>query len=105
MDIKESCFKEKELTTLYKESTDTFDFKFGTVIIEPCESVPETEFSCHEENEYSMIIEGSIEGESGGKPFEAGEGDATLIPVGEKHWAKNTGSKPCKIVWTLMKTK
>lgn len=105
MDIKKDCFKEKELKTLFKESTDTFDFKFGTVVIEPGESVPDTGFSCHEEDEYSMIIEGTIEGESGGKSFKISEGDATLIPMYEKHWAKNTGNKPCRIVWTLVKNK
>lgn len=103
MDIKKEGFKEKELTTLFKKSTENFEFKFGTVIIEPGESVPDTGFSCHEENEYSIIIEGSIEGESGGKPFKVIEGDSTFIPIGEKHWAKNTGSLPCKIVWTLVK--
>lgn len=105
MDINKQGFTKNDLITLFESQSDQLDFSFGTVIIQPGERVPAEGFSNHEENEYSIIIEGSIEGESGGKPFKVNAPEATLIPAGEKHWAINNGDKPCKIVWTLVQEK
>ncbi|MYL56482.1 cupin domain-containing protein [Virgibacillus halodenitrificans] len=105
MEIKEHAFEETGLLTLFEENSDKMDVRFGTVTIPPGERVPNQGLSKHEENEYSLIIQGKIEGESGGKPFSVSESNATLIPAGEEHWAINSGDQPCKIVWVLVKEK
>lgn len=102
MDINKQGFTTNELTTLFEHQSKRIDYSFGTVIIQPGERVPAEGFSNHKEDEYSIIIEGNIEGESGGKPFKVNASEATLIPAGEKHWAINNGDEPCKIVWTLV---
>lgn len=102
--IKQS-FKENGLLTLFEQQSNAVDFSFGTVIIQPGERVPEEGFSLHDENEYSIILEGSLEGESGGKPFKVNASESTLIPAGEKHWAVNSSDEPCKIIFALLKEK
>ena len=98
----EKGFDDKGLTTLFEDNDVNGDFSFGTVTISPGERVPKEGLSKHDEDEYSLIIEGEIEGESGGKPFTVSQSNATLIPAGEEHWAINSGEKPCKIVWALV---
>ncbi|WP_099159231.1 cupin domain-containing protein [Virgibacillus ndiopensis] len=105
MEVKERGFDKKGLLTLFEEKTDNIDVKFGTVTISPGERVPKEGLSLHEENEYSVIVKGKIEGESGGEPFTVSESSSTLIPAGEQHWAKNSGEEPCEIVWALVKEK
>jgi len=105
MEIKDNSFDNKGLLTLFEEKAECRGVQFGTVTIAPGERVPKEGFSKHEENEYSVIISGNIEGESGGKPFSVSESTSTYIPAGEKHWALNSGKEPCKIVWTLVKKK
>lgn len=105
MEIKKNSFDSNGLLTLFEEKTEFVDMQFGTVTIAPGERVPQEGFSKHEENEYSVIIKGKIEGESGGKPFSVSESNATLIASGEQHWAINSGEEPCEIVWALVKEK
>lgn len=105
MEIKEQGFEKIGLLTLFEEKTDKMDVKFGTVTIPPGERVPKEGLSKHEENEYSVIIKGKIEGESGGKEYEVSESCSTFIPSGEQHWAINSSEEPCKIVWVLVKEK
>lgn len=105
MDIKEKSFDPNGLLTLFENQSEAVDFSFGSVVIQPGERVPKEGFSVHEEKEYSIIVEGSLEGESGGEPFTVNEADATFFPAGEKHWALNTGNEPCKVVWAMLKEK
>ncbi|GGB42393.1 cupin domain-containing protein [Virgibacillus dakarensis] len=105
MEIKEQGFDENGLLTLFREKNKHVDVQFGTVTIPPGERVPKEGLSKHEENEYSVIVKGRVEGESGGKPYKAWASNATLIPAGEEHWAVNAGDEPCQIVWALVKEK
>ncbi|GGC89179.1 hypothetical protein GCM10007216_19950 [Thalassobacillus devorans] len=98
MEVKKYEQDIKGLQTLFQN-----EVKFGLVNIQPGERVPGTGLSNHNEDEYSYIIEGSIEGECGGHRFKASEGEATFIPSGEQHWAVNNSDKVCRIVWTLVK--
>ncbi|MFD2761146.1 cupin domain-containing protein [Lentibacillus juripiscarius] len=105
MEVNKYGFDNNGLLTLFEEKYNDIDVRFGTVTILSGERVPKKGLSKHEENEYSIIIKGEIEGESGGTPFRVSESHATFIPAGEQHWAINSGEEPCKIVWALVKEK
>ncbi|NBJ71056.1 MULTISPECIES: cupin domain-containing protein [Clostridia] len=105
MDIKRQAFLYKGLNTLFETSSEATNMSFGTVTIPPGERVPNTGVSRHLENEYSIILKGELQGESGGARFEVRANDATFIPAGEKHWAINTSKETCEIVWVLVKEK
>lgn len=104
MDIKK-VFVQDGIQHLFAQESDKLSIQFGFVTINPGERVPEKGVSCHSENEYSFIIQGTLEGESGGKPYRVTTSDATLIPAEEEHWAINTGDEPCHIIWALVKEK
>ncbi|WP_174614812.1 cupin domain-containing protein [Virgibacillus ihumii] len=103
MEIKKDGFDRKGLITLYEDNEARSSVQFGTVVIAPGERVPNEGCSQHAENEYSIIIKGELEGESGGVPYKVSASNSTFIPAGEKHWAINTGEQPCEIVWTLVR--
>jgi len=102
MKIIEKGFDDKGLKTLFEDNNVSGGISFGTVTILPGERVPKEGLSKHKEDEYSVIIEGEIEGESGGEPYSVSQSNATLIPAEEEHWAINSSDKPCKIVWALV---
>lgn len=78
--------------------------RFGIVTIPPKARIPFSGTSVHEEDEYSIVIKGSIlAGTGGGKKFRLSAGDASLIPAGEAHWAYNDGEEICMIVWVLIR--
>ncbi len=77
-------------------------FKMGTVIFPPGARVPREGYGAHEGDEYSIIISGRIKTESGGVEYELGEGQASLIPAGEEHWATNESDEDCRVVWILV---
>lgn len=103
MKIINNAITTQGLKTLFEQRSEALDFTFGTVTIQPGERVPKEGLSVHEENEYSLIINGSIEGESGGEKYQSTKGEATFIPAKEKHWAINNSNEPCEIVWVLVK--
>ncbi|MGY0692184.1 cupin domain-containing protein [Virgibacillus sp. FSP13] len=105
MKVNERGFDKNGLLTLFEEKTEHVDVQFGTVTIQPGERVPKEGLSKHEENEYSVIVKGKVEGESGGEPYQTSTSNAMLIPAGEEHWAINSGEEPCEIVWVLVKEK
>ncbi|MDC3413782.1 cupin domain-containing protein [Aquibacillus sp. 3ASR75-11] len=105
MEFNRQGFDKNGLLTLFEDQSDKTEVKFGTVAIPPGGRVPEEGLSLHEENEYSFIIKGQLEGESGGKKYKVNESEATFIPAGEEHWAVNSSEKPCEIVWALVKEK
>ncbi|AET69413.1 cupin domain-containing protein [Desulfosporosinus orientis DSM 765] len=75
----------------------------GTVVFPPGARVPAQGAGVHDEHEYSYIISGSILTMSGGQEYRISEGQATLIPAGEEHWAYNDGTENCEIIWVLTK--
>lgn len=105
MKINKQGFDKNGLLTLFDNRSDKVDVKFGTVTIQPGERVPVKGFSSHRETEYSFILKGEVEGESGGTPFKVSTSDATLFPPGEKHWTINSSNEPCEIVWMLVMEK
>ncbi|WP_373895764.1 cupin domain-containing protein [Virgibacillus sp. CBA3643] len=103
MKINKQGFDKNGLLTLFENKSDDLDVKFGTVTIQPGDRVPKEGLSTHKETEYSFIIKGELEGESGGEPYKVSTSDATLFPAGEEHWAINASNRPCQIVWMLVK--
>ncbi|MEH7123740.1 cupin domain-containing protein [Bacillus sp. JJ1532] len=91
------------MDTFFHDERKHADIQFGKVSIAPGERVPVEGLSCHEGNEYSFIVKGSLKGESGGESFQIQAGEATFIPAGEEHWCLNTAQEPCEIVWVLVK--
>jgi quercetin dioxygenase-like cupin family protein len=76
---------------------------FGVVTIPPQARIPLHGTGSHEEDEYSLVVKGSIITGVGGKEYRLTAGDAVLIPAGEAHWAYNDGDEACEIVWVLVK--
>ena len=92
------------LKTVFQENAiDGGKTQFGTVVIPPKARVPLHGNGAHDQDEYSIVVKGSIISWAGGKEYTLAEGDATLIPAGEEHWAYNDGDEDCEIVWALVK--
>jgi quercetin dioxygenase-like cupin family protein len=90
------------LWKVFEQKNVNGKFTMGKVIIPSGERVPLHGFSSHEQNEYSIVVKGSLIAESGGKKYRINKGDATFIPAGEEHTAYNDGNEPCEIVWVLV---
>ena len=75
---------------------------FGTVTIPPGARIPLEGTGSHIEDEYGLVIKGSMVTMSGGKEYRVAAGQATFIPHGEEHWAYNDGEEECEIVWALV---
>ncbi|BAD77177.1 cupin domain-containing protein [Geobacillus thermoleovorans] len=92
------------LKTLFSEKDlDGGRAKFGVITIPPKTRVPLHGMGSHEEDEYSIVIKGSIIAGSNHQEYRMNVGDASLIPAGEEHWAYNDGDEECQIVWVLVK--
>ncbi len=70
--------------------------------IMPGMRIPETGFSCHDKDEYSVIVGGEIFTSVEGEDFVISEGDATLIKKGEKHWCRNDKDVSCTLVCVMV---
>ncbi|MGW8428436.1 cupin domain-containing protein [Peribacillus simplex] len=90
------------METFFQDEGEHSEVQFGSVVIAPGERIPPQGLSCHSGNEYSFIVKGSVEGESGGESFKASAGEATFIPSGEEHWSINKEEEPCEVVWLLV---
>lgn len=90
---------EPVLTLLDLPARDGAALRAGSVRLAPGQRVPSEGLSRHAADELSLIIAGSLRGESGGEPFEVAAGDVTLIPEGEAHWAV-AGPDGAEIFWT-----
>lgn len=90
------------LKTVFSHEAMSKSMKMGTVVIPPGKRVPLTGVSNHQENEYSIVIKGSIVTETIGKTFKVTSGEATFIPAGQEHIAYNDGDEDCEIVWVLV---
>ncbi len=91
------------ITDIFKVQDQFTDMKFGLVEIKPGMRVPEAGYSCHEEDEYSYFISGSLYSWNAGEASEVTAGEATLIPKGEEHYCINKGTEPCVIACVMLK--
>ncbi|MBU8769480.1 cupin domain-containing protein [Cytobacillus oceanisediminis] len=90
------------LKTVFSQKALAGDLKVGTVVIPPGKRVPLKGVSNHKENEYSIIVKGSIVTETKGRTYRVSSGDATFIPAGQEHIAYNDSDEDCEIVWVLV---
>lgn len=90
------------LKQVFEQENVNGNFKMGTVVIPPGKQVPLTGVSNHQENEYSIIVKGSIVTEIKGEKYAVKSGEATFIPAGEEHIAYNDSDEDCEIVWVLV---
>lgn len=88
--------------TIFKEKQQNSTVKVGHVTIYPGETVPLTGVSKHEENEYSVIVKGTLLTEINGKQYRVSAGQATYIPKGEEHIAVNDGNENCELVFVMV---
>ena len=99
-DIKAADRYDVIMKTLFGEDAQV---TMGTVVFPPGARVPAEGAGAHAEHEYSFVMSGSLLTVSGGKEYRISEGQATLIPAGEEHWAFNDGTENCEIIWVLVK--
>jgi len=75
---------------------------FGTVTIPPKGRIPTTGMGVHPEDEYSLVVKGSVITGTADRVSLLTAGQAALIPAGEAHWSCNEGEDECEIVWALV---
>ena len=65
---------------------------------------PETnvDMASHSGDEYSYILEGTVNCESGGEVHTLNAGMAGFIPAGEDYRSFNDSDKDCKLIWMLI---
>ncbi|MDN3438383.1 cupin domain-containing protein [Planococcus sp. APC 3900] len=88
--------------TIFKEQPKDGAVQVGHVVIYPGETVPLSGFSKHAENEYSVIVKGSLLTEIDGQQYRVSAGQATFIPKGEEHIAVNDGEEDCELVFVMV---
>ncbi|MCW1927237.1 cupin domain-containing protein [Bhargavaea beijingensis] len=101
-DLIEEGNESYSMKTVFQESVGDAGVKVGRVVIRTGEKVPLTGVSKHAENEYSIILKGSLVTEVGGEKIRVSAGDATFIPKGEEHIATNDGEEDCELVFVLV---
>lgn len=77
--------------------------RFGIVTIPPGGRIPLTGLAPHVEDEYSILVKGTMVTTIGDTEHRINAGDSTLIPAGEAHAVFNDGSEECVLVWALVK--
>jgi len=92
-----------EMQTLATIAGPTGGVAMSYITLLPGRRVPTEGFSCHDADEYSFFISGSVYTEAGDFKGDCRAGDGTLIPMGEKHWCENRTDEPCTIVCALIK--
>jgi len=98
-----SSNQSKNMKVLFDESIiEGGRTTFGIITIPPGTRIPLEGTGSHEQDEYSLVLKGSILTMSGGKEYRVVAGQATFIPQGELHWAYNDGEEDCEIVWALV---
>lgn len=88
--------------TIFKEQKSDALVKVGHVTIFPGETVPLTGVSKHAENEYSVIVKGTLLTEINGEKHRVSAGQATFIPKGEEHIAVNDSEENCELVFVMV---
>ena len=91
-----------EMKKLFSASGNYSTMSFSYIEIQPGQRVPEEGYSVHKQDEYSYFINGQLVSHNAGIDSIVGEGDATLIPRGEKHWCKNEGTEPVMIICAMI---
>ncbi len=74
----------------------------GIVVVNPGQRLPAEGYSLHESSdELSYVVEGEIVfgTESGERLLRAG--DLFFNPRGTRHYVRNDGDKPCRVIWVL----
>lgn len=99
-DIKALDRKDLTMKTVFEENGK---FSMGTVVIPPGTRAPKVGAGAHEDDEYSIILKGSLKTMSGDKEYTVKAGEATFIPAGEAHWALNESDTDCELVWMMLK--
>ena len=77
--------------------------RFGIVTIPPGSRIPVSGLAPHDEDEYSILVKGSMLTTIGETEHRIQAGDSTLIPAGEAHAVYNDGEEDCVLVWALVK--
>ncbi|MEM4297276.1 MAG: cupin domain-containing protein [Nitrososphaerota archaeon] len=74
----------------------------GILVLEPGQRLPAEGFSQHSESdELAYVVEGSaIFGGEDGEILMRGS-DLVFNPRGTRHYVRNAGDKPCKMIWFL----
>lgn len=101
-ELKEEGNQAYSMKTAFHETVGDSGVKVGRVIIRAGEKVPLTGVSKHTENEYSIILKGSLVTEIAGEKIRVSAGDATFISKGEEHIATNDGEEDCELVFVLV---
>lgn len=74
----------------------------GIVVVNPGQRIPSDGYSIHEESdELAYVVEGKAVFGTDEKEFEIQANDLLFNPKGTKHYVRNDGPVPCKIVWAL----
>jgi mannose-6-phosphate isomerase-like protein (cupin superfamily) len=74
----------------------------GVVVLEPGQRLPEDGFSQHiESDELAYVVEGSAIFGREDDEFPIRESDLIFNPRGTKHYVRNPGDKPCRMIWAL----
>lgn len=93
------------LQSNFMEKVNSFEkdnVKFGYITVQPGERVPLNGLSEHSGDEYSIILDGELVGESDNKAFHVKKGDFTYFPKGEPHWCENKSEHEVKILYVLV---
>lgn len=77
--------------------------RFGIVTIPPGVRIPIEGLAPHDEDEYCIVVSGSMVVTIGETEYRVSVGDATLITSGEAHASHNDGDEECVVVWALVK--
>ena len=101
-DLQEEGNESYSMKTVFQEAVGDSSVKVGRVVIRAGETVPLTGVSKHRENEYSIILKGSLVTDIGDEKIRVTAGDATFIPKGEEHVATNDGEEDCELVFVLV---
>ncbi|WP_066291643.1 cupin domain-containing protein [Bacillus sp. FJAT-29937] len=92
------------LKTIFDESIEEGGRTlFGTVTFPPGGRIPNEGTGSHEQDEYGIVIKGSLLIMSGGEEQRVSSGQAYFIPNKEEHWALNDREEDCEIVFSLVK--
>lgn len=91
-----------EMQELFSARGSYSKIKVSYITLLPGRRVPLSGTGVHEQDEYSFFIEGEVYTESGAYKGICRQGEATLIPRGERHWSENRTDKPCRLVCVLV---
>lgn len=92
-----------EMQRIFQTAGAHSEVTISLVTLLPGRRVPTEGTGRHDEDEYSVFIEGEVYTESGDFHGICRAGEATLIPRGEAHWCENRTDQPCRLLCVLVK--